>query len=56
MKLNPPKKIVFLISMILGAIGIIAHFISIPVLSTIAFWLVVVGLALLVLGNTVKGL
>ena len=56
MRLNPPKKITFWIAVILAAVGFIAYFLPIPILSTLSFWLVVAGFVLLALGNTVKGL
>jgi hypothetical protein len=55
MRLNPPTKIVFYISLAFAAIGLIANFITLPVLSGIAFYLVVIGYILLFLGNTLKG-
>ncbi len=56
MKLNQPKVITWWISVALGVLGLIASFVSIPVLSGIAIWLVAAGLALLALGNLFKGL
>jgi len=56
MKLNPPKKITFWISVVLGLLGLIGTFVSIPVVSGLAFWFVFVGFALLVAGLLVKGL
>lgn len=56
MKLTPPKKITWWISVILGVLGVLASLITIPVLSGIAIWLVVAGLVLLALANVVKGL
>ena len=55
MRLNPPTKNVFYISVVIAVIGVIANFVSIPVLSGIAFYLVVLAFVLLVLGNTMKG-
>lgn len=55
MKLNEPKVITFWIAVILVVLGIIANLATIPVLSGIAFWLVVVGFVVLVLGNLLKG-
>jgi hypothetical protein len=55
MRLTPPKKIVFWISLILAVVGLVASFVTIPFLSGIAFWLVLVGYVLLALGNAVKG-
>lgn len=56
MKLNAPKVITWWIAVIVGVLGIVAFFVTIPVLSVYAFWLVVVGFVLLVLGTFVKGL
>ena len=55
MRLNAPKKIVFWISVILAALGIIGSLVSLPVISGIAFWLLVIGYVLLFLGNVLKG-
>ncbi len=37
------------------AVGILASFLAIPILSPIAFWVVVIGYILLVLGLLIKG-
>jgi len=42
--------------MILAVLGVLAKLVTIPVLSGLAFWLVVVGFVLLALGTLVKGL
>lgn len=55
MKLTPPTKNVFWISTVLAVLGLVGQFVSIPFVSTYAFWLVVVGYVLLWLGNTMKG-
>jgi hypothetical protein len=54
MRLTPPKKIVWWISLILGAVGLIAMFV--PGIGAYAFWFVLAGLILLLLGNAIKGL
>ena len=56
MKLNAPKKNIWYLSLILTAVGVIAFFITIPVLTSIAFWLPVVGWLLLFLATFVKGM
>ena len=55
MRLTPPTKNVFWLSVILAALGLIAVFVSIPFVSANAFWFVLVGYVLLFLGNTMKG-
>ena len=54
--MTPPKKSTFWISVILGLLGLIGTFVTIPLISGIAFWLVLAGLVLLVLGLLIKGL
>lgn len=57
MKLNAPKKITWIISLILGALGFIALLgVNIPFVSMYACWIILIGLVLLLLGNVVKGL
>jgi len=55
MRLNAPKKTVFWISVVLAGLGILGSLVSLPVISGIAFWLVVIGYVLLFLGNVLKG-
>jgi hypothetical protein len=55
MKLTPPKKITFWIAVVLAALGLIGKLVTVPVISPIDFWLVLVGFVLLVLGLLVKG-
>jgi hypothetical protein len=54
MVLNPPKMITFWISIVLGLLGLIGFFV--PAMSGFAFWLLLVGFVVLVLGLTVKGM
>jgi hypothetical protein len=55
MRLTPPKKWVFWVSVILGAVGLVGKLVAIPFVSAYAFWIVLVGLILLILGNALKG-
>jgi hypothetical protein len=55
MKLTPPKKTTFYISLVLALLGLIGYFITIPVVSGIAFFLVLAGYIVLVLGLLLKG-
>ncbi len=56
MKLQKPKVLTFWVAVALVVLGIIAQLVTIPVLSGIAFWLVVIGFVILVLGNLITGL
>ena len=55
MRLTPPKKWVFWVSVILAALALIGTLVSIPVVSAYAFWLLLIGFVLLALGNAMKG-
>jgi hypothetical protein len=55
MRLSAPKKATWWVAVIVGVVGILANFITIPVLSGFAFWLVVIGFVLLALGTYLKG-
>lgn len=55
MKPIPPKALTWLIALIAGILGIIAHFIDIPIISNYQFWFVAGAFILLVLGTTFKG-
>jgi len=56
MDLNQPKVITWWIALILGVLGLLGALVAIPVLSTLAVWLVLIGLALLLLANVISGL
>ncbi|MBN2084288.1 MAG: hypothetical protein JW748_03620 [Anaerolineales bacterium] len=56
MKLTPPKNITFWISILLGVLGFLGAIVTIPLISTYAFWFLFAGFVLLVLGLLVKGL
>ena len=58
MKTQAPKSIIWLISVILAALGMLLYLriIRVPVLAPYDFWLVAVAFILLALGNILKGL
>jgi hypothetical protein len=55
MRLTPPTKNVFWISVVVAVVGLVAKLGVIGFLAPYAFWLVVVAFVLLALGNTMKG-
>ena len=56
MNLSAPKKVTWWVALIVGAVGILANFVTIPFISDYAFWFVVVGFVLLVLATYLKDL
>jgi len=55
MKLTPPTKVTFWVSVVLAALGLIAQLNLVAVLTPFAFWLVFVGFVVLLLGLLLKG-
>ncbi|MBN1350814.1 hypothetical protein JXJ21_15455 [candidate division KSB1 bacterium] len=55
MRLNAPKKVVWIIAVILGIVGVVAELAKIAAIEPYAFWLVLVGLVLLTLSTWLKG-
>ncbi len=56
MKLNAPKQVTWIIAVVVGALGFIGTFVTIPVVSGLAFWLVFGAFVLLALATYLKGL
>jgi len=55
MRLTPPTKNVFWISVVVAVIGLIASFGVVGFLTPFAFWLVLIAYVLLALGVALKG-
>ena len=56
MKLSAPKQLTWWIALILGIVGLIAQLVTIPVLSGLAFWIVLVALVLMLVATFIPGL
>ena len=56
MQLSAPQKTTWIVAVVLGIVGLIASFVTIPVLSSLSFWLVALGWLVLVLATYMKGL
>ncbi len=57
MKLSAPKKITWIIVLILGVVGILANLVAIPVITPmIGFWLLAVGWVLLLIATITHGM
>jgi uncharacterized membrane protein HdeD (DUF308 family) len=55
LKLSAPKQIIWIITLILGIVGILATLTTIPVITPVlGFWLVVAGWALLLIATAMK--
>jgi uncharacterized membrane protein len=55
MRLTRPKKIVFIISLILVIISLVAHFNNIQFATEYQYWIMLVGYVLLAAGVAFKG-
>ncbi|MBU0501580.1 MAG: hypothetical protein KJ558_07910 [Gammaproteobacteria bacterium] len=56
MRTNAPTFALWLIAVILGALGILSALVPIAGVSIYAFWLVVIGFVILAISTVVKGL
>jgi hypothetical protein len=56
LKLSAPSQIVWIIALILGIVGILGFLQIVAALSAYAFWLVVVGWALLLIATVMRGM
>lgn len=55
MKLSAPTKFTFCLAVILLIVGVIGHFIAIPVVTAYSYWVVVASSVILALGCCLKG-
>ncbi|MEN8153953.1 MAG: hypothetical protein ABFR75_08000 [Acidobacteriota bacterium] len=56
MRLNAPKKIVWLLSLVLAVISLVGFFVTIPVITVYGFWIMGVAWLLLFLSTYLKGM
>lgn len=56
MKLSAPKQVTWVIAVVLGVLGFLGTFATIPMVSANAFWFVFIGFALLAVATFVDGL
>ncbi|MGQ9842203.1 MAG: hypothetical protein ACUVRK_01445 [Spirochaetota bacterium] len=56
MRTNAPRSVVWLISVIIGCLGIIGNFGALPVIRAYSWWLVTIGFVILAVATVVKGL
>ena len=54
MKLNAPTQVLWLISIILGGLGNLSHFVRIQPISPYSFELLAIGFVILVIGTLLK--
>jgi heme/copper-type cytochrome/quinol oxidase subunit 1 len=54
MDINAPTQMIFVISLILVALAVVAHFVAIPYATEYQFWLAVAGYVVLAAGCFVK--
>ena len=55
MKLSAPTQAVFYLAVVLAVLSLIGTFVTIPYLTQYGFWILLVGFAVLVFGNTTTG-
>jgi hypothetical protein len=55
MKTNAPNFRVWLVAVIIGALGLLGRLIVIPVATEYSFWLIAIGFVVLALANIIGG-
>jgi len=48
MKLSAPKNVTFYVALVLGVLGFLGYIIQLPLITSMAFWLVFFGFVVLV--------
>jgi hypothetical protein len=56
MKLSAPKTLTWWIAVVLGVLGLLGSFVSLPVISGLSFWLLFLGFAVLAVATFVEGM
>jgi hypothetical protein len=56
MRLSAPKFMWWVVSAVLGVIGLLGSLGVVPALAGLSFWAVLIGLALLLLATAMKGM
>lgn len=56
MKLSAPKNITWRIAVILGVLGLLGSFVTMPVISGLSFWLLFLGFAVLAVATFIEGI
>jgi hypothetical protein len=56
MRLTPPKKIIWILSLIIAVLSIVGFFVDIPYVSEYKFWVMGVAWLLMFIGVTFKGI
>lgn len=56
MKPSAPSKIIWILGLLFGILGIIGHFAKVDILSEYNYWLLLAGFGLLAIGTSFKGI
>jgi multisubunit Na+/H+ antiporter MnhF subunit len=54
--LSAPKQITWVVALVLAVLGVLGYFVQISVITDAAFWLVLLGFVVLLLGTLLEGL
>jgi hypothetical protein len=56
MNIKSPKRITWIVALVLGVISLVASLFTLPVLTELSPWIALIGLALMLVGTVVPGL
>ncbi|MFN7116130.1 MAG: hypothetical protein ACK4TA_04985 [Saprospiraceae bacterium] len=52
---NAPSRGIYVASLLIGGLGILAHFVDMGELSTVNYWMLLIAYLLLVIGTSARG-
>lgn len=53
---NAPARGLWIAALIIGGLGVLAHFVDMNELSTYNYWMLLIGYVLLVIGTSARGM
>lgn len=52
---NKPSRGIYIASLVIGGLGILAHFVDLNELSRVNYWMLLIAYILLLIGTTARG-
>lgn len=56
MNLSAPKQVTWIVAVVLGVLGLLGNFVTLPIIGGFAFWLLFLGFAILAVATIMEGL
>ncbi|MDX1402155.1 MAG: hypothetical protein R3245_09555 [Kiloniellales bacterium] len=56
MKTNAPKQVTWIIAVVVGVLGLLGNFVTLPVIGGFSFWLLALGFVILAVASVMEGM